>query len=566
MEKEEIKGRVERVKKKKIKKKVIVSIVVIIILALITFLLIYLKKEKDLLTDIKKHYSENIIIKKDAKLYDKNNKAIGKVSKGLKFNLEKEKIENTKKQYFNIKDTSYYVYYKDIEKDKKHEKEQVNTNYIVFNNNVKTTKKTEFFYNDKLVLSINKGIELPVEYMDDNYYYVSYLDYVLQVKKDKSSKLIEKQNTEIKETDYISVLHYDTIYSNENCTVNTCLSIEKVKEHFKYLEEQGYYSITIDEYKNYLDKKIRLKEKAILITTSNSNDTLTKLNKESKIKVEIVNDNTGIKFNNTNKKSTKDSNKESIDRYLIRNITSNDNFHKMVAGETVVEEVIFKRTANEQSIPVLNYHFFYDPSIGETCNENICLDVKVFRQHLDYLKNNGYKTLTMDEFTKWMYGEIELPAKSVLITVDDGAMGTGKHNGNKLIPILEEYNMHATLFLITGWWDVENYRSKNLDIQSHTNDMHLYGTCGRGQVVCSTHEQLLADLQKSLTIVDNNNSFCFPFYSYSASALQTVKDAGFKLAFVGGSRNAKRSDNKYLVPRYPIHKSHSMQQFINMVN
>ena len=31
------------------------------------------------------------------------------------------------------------------------------------------------------------------------------------------------------------------------------------------------------------------------------------------------------------------------------------------------------------------------------------------------------------------YGEIELPARSVLITIDDGALGTGTHNGNKLI-------------------------------------------------------------------------------------------------------------------------------------
>ena len=566
MKKEEIRERVEVVEKKKFRKKVIISVIFAIILILIVCLIIYLKKEKDLLTDIKSHYSENIVIKKDAKLYDENEKVIGKVSKGFSFTLEKEKIKDTKKQYFNIKDTSYYLYYEDIKPSKKHEKEQINNKYIVFNNNIKTSKKTKIYYNNKLVISINKELNLPVEYTDDTYYYVSYLDYIFQIKKEESIKIIEHQNTQEKEAEYISVLHYDTIYSNEKCNITTCITLDKIKEHFNYLKEQGYYSITLDEYQKYLDKKIRLKEKAILITTSNSNDTLTKLNQESDLKVEIVNDNIGLKFNNTNKKTTKDSNKESIDRYLIRNTTSNDNFYKMVLGDEVVDEVIFEKTANEQSIPVLNYHFFYDSSAGETCDENICLDVQVFRQQLDYLKNNGYKTLTMDEFTKWMYGEIELPEKSVLITIDDGAMGTGKHNGNKLIPILEEYDMYATLFLIAGWWDVENYRSKNLDIQSHTFDMHQYGDCKKGQVVCSSHDQLLADLQKSLTIVDNNNSFCFPFYSYSASSLETVKEAGFKLAFVGGSRNAKRSDNKYLVPRYPIHKSHSMQRFINMVS
>lgn len=29
---------------------------------------------------------------------------------------------------------------------------------------------------------------------------------------------------------------------------------------------------------------------------------------------------------------------------------------------------------------------FYDPTIGETCDENICLEVSKFREHLDYLK------------------------------------------------------------------------------------------------------------------------------------------------------------------------------------
>ena len=417
-------------------------------------------------------------------------------------------------------------------------------------------------------MSISKGINLPIEYLDDNYYYVSYLDNIFAIKKSKNIEVIDNNNTEEQEATYISVLHFNTIYSNEECKENTCISIEKLKVYTDYLKKNGYYSINKEDYKKYLDKKIRLKEKAILLTTSNSNDTLNNYNKDSEYKVELIDDNTGLKFNDTNASSNKDSNKESINRYLIKNNTTDDDFNKMVAGEEVKEIIIPTKTytnSSQQSIPVLNYHFFYDVAAQEICNENICLDTAKFREQLDYLKNNGYKTLTMDEFTKWMYGEIELPAKSVLITVDDGALGTGKHNGNKLIPILEEYKMHATLFLISGWWDVENYRSKYLDIQSHTFDMHQYGTCGKGQVVCATKEELMADLQKSLTIVDNNNSFCFPFYSYSDLAVETVKEAGFKLAFVGGNRQATRSDNKYLVPRYPIYKGTTLEQFKYMV-
>ncbi|MBR5369909.1 MAG: polysaccharide deacetylase family protein [Bacilli bacterium] len=220
---------------------------------------------------------------------------------------------------------------------------------------------------------------------------------------------------------------------------------------------------------------------------------------------------------------------------------------------------------NRQSVPVLNYHFFYVKE-KETCNESICLETSKFREQLQYLKDNNFKTLTMEEFRKWMYGEIEIPSKSILLTVDDGALGTGKHNGNYLNPILEEYKLNATLFLITGWWDIENYRGDYLDIQSHTNDMHQYGTCGRGQINCNGYEAAKQDLAISLAVVQNNDSFCFPFYMTSSESLRAVKDVGFKLAFVGGNVDAKRTNNKWLVPRYPIQSDITLNQFINKVN
>lgn len=555
----------KRFKKEKSLSDKVVTILVILIAISFGVLMVALYFKSNIEKAINKNYSDVVITSRKTKLYNKNKKVIGSVNKGYSFNLTKIKKLSTKNQYFNIKDTDYYLYYKDVKTSTKKE-ENDDKHYLVFNKNLKTKKKTKFYNDNKLAISIDRGVNLPIEYMDEKYYYVKYLDNVLQVKKEKNVEVVDNKNTEEKESEYISVLHFNAIYNDEQCKDNTCIKVDKVNEYAKYLKDNGYYSISINDYKEYLNKNIRLKEKAILLTTVNDNETLKKYNEESEYKIELLTDKTGLKFNDSNNKSTKDSNKDSIDRYVIKNNTSDDEFKRMVAGEEVKEIVIVHNpNATQQSIPVINYHFFYDGT-KEACTENICLDIVNFRQQLDYLRDNGYKTLTMDEFTKWMYGQIELPEKSVLLTIDDGAFGTGKHNGNHLIPILEEYKMHATLFLIAGWWDVENYRSKYLDIQSHTFDMHQKGSCGSGQVVCATKEELMTDLKKSLEIVDNNNSFCFPFYSYSDLSVETVREAGFKLAFIGGNRKAKRTDNKYLVPRYPIYKGTSLQQFINMVS
>ena len=52
----------------------------------------------------------------------------------------------------------------------------------------------------------------------------------------------------------------------------------------------------------------------------------------------------------------------------------------------------------------------------------------------------------------------------------------------------------------------------------------------------------------------------------SDTALKAVKDLGFKVSFVGGSVNAKRTNNKWLIPRYPIHSNITMDRFKSMVD
>ena len=216
-------------------------------------------------------------------------------------------------------------------------------------------------------------------------------------------------------------------------------------------------------------------------------------------------------------------------------------------------------------IPVLNYHFFY--SDGENCGETICLNTNKFEEQLKYLVDNGFKTLTMQEFIDWYEGRIEVPYKAVLLTIDDGAMGTSFINGNKLIPLLEKYQVHATLFLVTAWWDKDNYKSDYLDVESHGHDLHWQGNCGAGyQIKCLDHESLKNDLKTSMDTLGSYKSFCYPFYVSSGDSASVLEELGVKVAFGGGSYNASRNSNRYYIPRYPIYDSITMDQFIRMIS
>lgn len=275
---------------------------------------------------------------------------------------------------------------------------------------------------------------------------------------------------------------------------------------------------------------------------------------------------------------------DNIDGDITKKVKTTSNIDKDKEGEYEVVYTVKDKAGNKaeakrkvvytkpntNGVAVLNYHFFYDPDQGEECNEGNCEIVSDFRKQLDYLKENNFKTLTIKEFRDWMYGELEVPEKSVLITVDDGAKGTGKHNGNKLNPILEEYEMHATLFLITGWWDIENYRGEYLDIESHTNDMHTGNVCkeaSRGaKMLCSTNDFVMNDLKKSIEITKSKIAFCYPFYVYNETTTRQVKEAGFELAFIGGGRKATKTTDKWHVPRFQIVKTTPLERFIQIVN
>ena len=218
--------------------------------------------------------------------------------------------------------------------------------------------------------------------------------------------------------------------------------------------------------------------------------------------------------------------------------------------------------AEAKNIAVLNYHFFNDGT-KEVCNEMICLEKKDFEAQLKYLKDNGFYTVTMNDFNLWMDKKIRLPKKSVLLTVDDGAMGTDTH----LIELLEKYDMKATLFLITAWWPKEKYASPNLEIHSHGYDIHTAGTCGeKYKALCMSKDDLVSDFNKSKTLLDDHTAFCYPFYAYNSKVLEALKETGFKLAFVGGDRKATQNDDKHKIPRFVIYRWTGVNDIKNMVN
>ena len=336
-------------------------------------------------------------------------------------------------------------------------------------------------------------------------------------------------------TDKISILYYKYI---GNCETETCTSETLFNMQLNYLKSMGYKTITTDDLLKWQNKEIDLDNKSILIVVENKNDNIDNIANTYDYQINYLND-FNIRYLDFNKAALVDDKKDNEPVYLIKENIFANKYKDIVEGVSFADEFDYSELATK--VPVLNYHFL-------NCSEVICLSPEMFEEHLKYMKDNNYKTLTVQEFIDWKEGKIDLPKKSVLITFDDGGAGTSRINGNYLIPLLEKYDLHATLFLITSFWDINNYISPNLEIESHTDNIHDTAGCTYKARNMSV-EQIKEDMQKSIDIIKSNKIFAYPCYYYNDNFIEALKQLGFKEAFIGENVSVRKTSNDYLLPR-----------------
>ena len=103
---------------------------------------------------------------------------------------------------------------------------------------------------------------------------------------------------------------------------------------------------------------------------------------------------------------------------------------------------------NDQSVIILMYHRVINP---EKCRDifstsQITVTKDTFEKQIKFLSNH-YKLLSLEEFYGYHSNGKPLPAKTAVITFDDG----WEDNYLNAFPILKKYKVPATIFLTTGF-------------------------------------------------------------------------------------------------------------------
>lgn len=214
---------------------------------------------------------------------------------------------------------------------------------------------------------------------------------------------------------------------------------------------------------------------------------------------------------------------------------------------------------NDSSVPVLMYH-----SIDYEKGNELRVPKEKFKEQMQYLKDNGYTTLTFDELYNFLINNKPIPEKSVVITFDDGY----EDNYSNAYPILKEFGFNATIFVITNAIDNEkafltsaqlNEMDQNgIDIESHTlahDELNKLPYDKQVETLRGAKEFIEKKLNKEVKYIG------YPFGKWNDDTIKALKETGYTMAFttVGGWSN--KSQGIYTLRRVYISANHDINEF-----
>lgn len=206
-------------------------------------------------------------------------------------------------------------------------------------------------------------------------------------------------------------------------------------------------------------------------------------------------------------------------------------------------------TPAEPGVIILEYHTVLDNPQDDGKKYNVTLNE--FREQLSYLKENGYETISMRDFVLAKKGKLTLPEKPIILTFDDGY----QNNYDNMLPILEEFSMKATVYVVTNDIGKEGYltydelfdmQKRGVELGSHTaNHLPLTTLSAEKQ----ESEIKLSKLMLEWKGLDTIYTFSYPNGAYDENLPKILEENEYLTAVTGEAGINTFNTNPYLLHR-----------------
>ena len=194
--------------------------------------------------------------------------------------------------------------------------------------------------------------------------------------------------------------------------------------------------------------------------------------------------------------------------------------------------VIITQETADAILPVIAYH-----RVSLAITNGMTITPELFHRHMQFLVDNHYNPITMDQWCNAVLNGKELPEKPIAITFDDA----WKSQYENALPILNEFNFKATFYAYT---DVIGNRTtmtynqlQNLVKQGHNVGCHSAAHSNlakpsKAENAEKYNERLIRETFDAKEIIEERIRvpvihFCYPYGYYNTNVINIIKKAGF---------------------------------------
>ena len=223
-----------------------------------------------------------------------------------------------------------------------------------------------------------------------------------------------------------------------------------------------------------------------------------------------------------------------------------------------------------QTVPVLTYHKFTRNGSPDA----MTVREADFEAQMRYLRENGYRVIPLDDLFEFLQFRRQIPARSVVITFDDG----WRSMYDIALPVLKKYGYPATLFVYTdlivgsrdtlSWDQVRELAMNGIDIGCHSKTHRYLGRKERKESFREYFNAVRKEIVESSKIIRKHTGrevkyLAYPYGDTNALVTEMIRREGFRLAFTVERESAPFFSNDFRVSREMIYGSFNLEDFRN---
>ena len=217
-----------------------------------------------------------------------------------------------------------------------------------------------------------------------------------------------------------------------------------------------------------------------------------------------------------------------------------------------------------QTVPILCYHRFTAERESAHAME---VTAASFRAQLTYLRDNGFAVVPLGDLAAFLRGELSLPERSVVITVDDGF----RSFLDVAYPILEEFAYPATLFVYTdfagapaaiGWAELRALAAGGLvTVQSHSQTHSSLARAGDEPLRAYRSRLLLEVETPERRLPGTTEHFAYPYGDTDPELVAVLTERSYQTAVTVQRGSNPAFAAPMLLKRDMVFARHDLQAF-----